>query len=86
MIEAINERVSVISVYNRERSAYLPVRLRWHGQTHPITKLGYHHTYRQGRVIIHVFSVSNNAMFFRLEFNTETLEWWLKQISDGLTT
>jgi len=49
----------------------------WHGRTYHIKKIGLHHMYRQGRILIHVFSVTDGATFFRLEMNAVTLEWRL---------
>ena len=49
-----------------------------------VTRLGLHHTYRQGRILFHVFSATSNQVFFRLEFNSEDLSWKLKEIVDGL--
>ena len=49
-----------------------------------ITKLGFHHTVRVGRVLHHIFSVATESMFFRLNLDTETLSWTLEEVSDGL--
>jgi hypothetical protein len=84
MHEHINEKVSVLAAYHRQRRLVMPVRLKWQGRTYTLTKLGLHHTFREGRVLHHVFSVSDGATFFRLDLNTESLEWRLMEISDGL--
>ena len=52
--------------------------------TYPIVKVGLHHTFRQGRTLYHVFSVTSKTLLFRLVLNTETLNWRLEEISDGL--
>lgn len=84
MTEAINEKVSVVTVYNRDKKTVLPWRLKWQGRVYTITKLGYHHTTRVGRVLHHIFSVTAGSMFFRLNHDTETLSWTLEEVSDGL--
>ncbi len=52
MTETINEKISVVTVYNRDKRTALPWRLRWHGRVYTITKLGFHHTVRIGRTRI----------------------------------
>lgn len=84
MHEVINEKVSVATLYDRTKNLNMPVKLRWQGKTYTINKLGFHHKYRQGRTLMHVFSVSNSNLAFRLEFDSDTLTWTLKEISDGL--
>jgi len=86
MREVINEKVSVVTVYNREKHTVLPWLLKWQGRRYTITTLGYHHTERRGRVLHHIFSVTNGTMFFRLNFETESLTWMLEEVSDGLAT
>lgn len=56
----------------------------WEGKTYEVTKIGLHHTFRQGRVLYHVFSVETPTLFLRLVLDTETLRWRLEEISDGL--
>jgi len=83
MLETINERVSVVTIYNRETGKVAPVRLRWQGRDYRIRKVGYHHQARQGRVWVHIFSVSTEAMAFKLRHHPENLEWILEEVSDG---
>lgn len=83
MHEAIHEKVSVNLVFNCKTGQVLPKHIRWQGRPYTITQVGLHHTYRSGRALIHVFSVSDGTMFFRLELNTETLHWTLNEVSDG---
>jgi len=84
MTETNNENISVVTVYNRDKRTTLPWRLKWHGRVYTITKLGFHHTVRVGRVLHHIFSVATSSMFFRLNLDTETLSWTLEEVSDGL--
>ena len=41
---------------------------------------------KQGKKLLHIFSVSNNSLAFRLELDTETLFWTLQEVSDGLAS
>ena len=84
MHETINERVSVVTAYNRETGKVAPVSLRWQGRDYRIRKVGYHHQAWQGRVWVHVFSVSTEAMAFKLRHHPEDLSWILEEVSDGI--
>lgn len=82
MSEAINEAVSVLLSSNHLEGMVSPSVLSWRGRRYRIVKVGLHHTVREGRVLFHYFSVTDGATFFRLRFDTETLEWKLLEI-DG---
>lgn len=84
MQEIIKEKVSVITVYDRMKGTVLPKKVRWQGKDYVIEKLGYYHRYREGRNMIHIFSVVSKEMFFRLRLDSENLQWTLEEISDGL--
>ena len=83
MRETIREEVSVNLVFDRATKRAAPKHLKWQGRLHTVTQVGLHHTYRRGRTLIHVFSVSDGTTFFRLELNTENLHWLLTEVSDG---
>lgn len=85
MIRRVQEKISVITVYNHLKGSVLPVQVRWHGRIYHIKKLGYHHKVRMGRTMLHVFSVCNDDLALKLQFNSDTLEWVLEEVSDGLT-
>ena len=84
MRETLNEPVSVSLIFDRKTKAVMPRSVWWHGRRYTISKVGLHHTYRQGRTLVHVFSVTDGSIFFRLELDTESLHWTLKEVSDGL--
>lgn len=81
--EAINEKVSVISKYDRMTGVVMPVKLQWQGTVRTITKLGYHHIKREGRKLLHIFTVSDASLAYYLSLDTETLHWTLMEVSDG---
>jgi len=85
MIEKINEQISVITIYNRDKGTVLPWKVRWNGRDYTITKLGYHYRVKRGRFTHHIFTVSNATIAFKLLFDTESLYWWVQEVSDGLT-
>lgn len=83
MREIIQEKVSVTTVFDSGTNQVIPKHLMWQGRLHTINQVGLHHTYRTGRTLIHVFSVTDGTTFFRLELNTESLHWLLTEVSDG---
>lgn len=80
MQERINERVDVITVFQTDDGQTRPYRLRWRGRSYTLTQLGYHHTLREGRTLIHIFAVSTDTLSFKLRFNTDTLQWLLEEV------
>ena len=73
--QKIHERVIVDGV--------TPKVVTWNGRNYLVEKVGLHHTYRNGKVLFHVFSVVTKTIFMRLELNTENLIWTLEEVSDG---
>jgi len=84
MITKVDVPVTVSFNFNSEKRRVEPKALVWNGRLHAVRKVGFHHTFRRGRTLYHVFSVVSGAMFFRLVLNTDNLHWRLEQISDGL--
>ena len=80
MSEAIHESVSVALWSNHAAHSIMPYSVYWHGRRYLITKVGFHHTYREGRVLMHMFSVTDGNTFFKLMFDTETLFWTLVEV------
>lgn len=83
MIQKLNVPVSVVSSFDHKTRRVGPLRVLFEGREHKIIKVGYHHTYREGRTLYHVFSVVSETLFFRLVHNTDTLFWLLEEIADG---
>jgi hypothetical protein len=86
MIQKLHVPVSVVSVFDHKTRNVLPKKVLFEGREHEIIRVGYHHTYRNGRTLLHVFSVASDRMFFRLVHDTETLAWTLEEIDDGEVT
>jgi hypothetical protein len=83
MIEHINEQIDCICIYKKSSSGVMPVKIKWNGRVYKIKKLGYHHKRRDGRYIYHIFSVSSDSLAFKLKLDTQTLKWWVEEVSDG---
>lgn len=75
-MEHIDESISVTLLDTA------PSVFTWRGRFYTIKIIGLHHTKRDGRVLYHVFSVSDETTFFRLEFDTESLLWRLTDIAE----
>lgn len=84
MHQTIQERVDVVAVFPRISGRAVPRRIRWQGRDYDVTEIGMHHPQREGRVLHHIFSVTAGALFFRLNFDTDTLQWTVEEISDGI--
>jgi len=86
MIEKINEPITVLSIYERLGARVMPAKIKWNGRVYKITKLGFHHKVKIGQTLNHIFSVTDGKMFFRLRLDTDTLHWFLEEVSDGLAS
>ncbi len=84
MTQKIDKPVSVVFSFNSHLRLLQPRKILWGGREYIVSKIGLHHTYRQGRTLFHVFSVIGDSLFFRLVFNTDNLFWKLDEVGDGL--
>lgn len=84
MIQRISEPISVITAFNAKEHRVRPIELTWSHHTYSVSQVGLRHTYLDGRVRHHVFSVVAGNLFFRLNLNADTLHWTLEEVSDGL--
>jgi len=83
MLEQIDEKVSMLLAYNKEKGVVKPHLMRWKNRYIPIKEVTYHHLVKSGRELTHVFHVTDGAMDYRLHLNTLTLHWKLVEVSDG---
>ena len=83
MFQKIRVPVSVIVKFDSKLRKVFPKSVHWDGKDYSVTKVGYHHTYREGKTLFHVFSFNTPILFFRLNLNTDNLHWTLEEISDG---
>ena len=77
MTEAVDEKVTV-------GMSDIPKWVKWKNRIYKIDKIGLHYTFREGRALFHIFSVSTNTLAMKLKLDTETLNWKLEEISDGI--
>jgi hypothetical protein len=84
MIKKVSMPVSVSFTFDSENRSVKPKAMVWNRRLYAINKVGFHHKFRRGRTLYHVFSVASKNTFFRLVLDTENLHWKLEEISDGL--
>ena len=86
MREKINEEVSVVMYYSARSRRPVVRAINWQNKEYLAGKLGYHHTIRDGQTLHHIFELVDReeAIWFRLNFNTDNLHWMLETVSDGL--
>jgi hypothetical protein len=85
MSEMINEKVSIITSFNRESSSVSPKKMRWQGRDYLIQSVSYHHLVREGKRLFHIFHCTDGSSDFRLRLDTETLHWTLEEVYDDST-
>lgn len=83
MNEIINEKISVITLFDTIKGIVIPKKIRWQGRNYLIQKLTYHHKLQEGKYINHIFHVTDGNLDFRLRLNTENLHWILEEVTDG---
>lgn len=81
MTQKIHSLVSVESFFDHKNLIFLPKSVTWNNRIYNINKIGLHHTFQQGAILYHVFSVTTATLFLRLIFNTRNLNWHLEEIS-----
>ena len=84
MIQKIKAPVTVISIYKHRQNKAFPLALYWEGRKFKIRNVDLHHSYKKGKILYHVFSVSSKNHYFRLALNTSNLFWTLEEVSDGI--
>lgn len=83
MMEKINERVSVVVIYDKNQGKVRPTGVEWNGRLYKLSRWGYHHKVKRGDSLQHIFSVATESLAFRLRLDTETLVWYVEEVSDG---
>jgi len=78
--EEIQEFISVHSFYNHKTKKAGPVVLYWRDKSFKVLKIGEHHRVREGRVLIHIYSVFDGSTYFKLQLDSETQAWKLLEI------
>jgi len=83
MLYEPDEKVSMLTIFDKDRGKVVPYKMRWKNEDIIFKEVTYHHMTRQGRQILHVFHVTDGIMDFRLHLDTQNLHWKLMEVSDG---
>ena len=84
MIQDVKAPITVHLLYNHRKNLTFPVKLLWDGREYLVKKTGLHYSFRKGRTLFHVFTVSAEELFFKLVMDTDNLFWSVEQIGDNL--
>lgn len=69
------EKVDVVCVFNFGKARIYKIKVR--GKEKRVQRLGLHYHYKIGEQLFHVFGVLAERTFYKLSFNTKTLNWHL---------
>ena len=75
MLEEINEPIEVIAKFTGAQA--IPVKFLWQGREILIKKINLTYARFEGRSKFYFFAVSDNANYFKLQFNSANLQWTL---------
>lgn len=86
MREKINKEVSVVMYYSAKQKVARPHLLNWQNKDYSLGKIGYYHSYMEGRDMQHIYELvdKESTMHFRLRLDSSNLHWTLETIHDGL--
>ena len=85
MSAEINQPVSINLFIDSAGKRAKITHLIWNGRTYKIDELGLHYTYKSGLTFFHVFCVSSQNVNFKIELDTRSLLWNLKEVYDTLS-
>ncbi len=75
--------ISATLIFNATTGKVIPGAVLYNNKKHIIEKLGFHHYFRSGKTLYHIFSVTSGTLFFKLSFNTDNLNWTLEEVYDA---
>ena len=75
MLETINEPIDVACRFIGNK--LVPIQFFWHDREILVKKVNLTYSRFEGRVKFYFFAVSDNANYFKLQFNTDNLQWTL---------
>jgi hypothetical protein len=86
MREEHNDQVSVLASFApgpRNTVRVTPHLMKWRGKRWRLETMGLYHPEKRGDKRLHIFSFSSGETAFRVELDSETLEWRLKEAYYG---
>lgn len=81
MRNSLNEPISVLSIYSKEKKIFKPAILTWGGRDYRLGKVDFYHKTKQGATTLHHFSLSDKeeSVYLKLLFNAGNLQWTLEE-------
>jgi len=73
----INDPIRVAAVFQDGQCR--PVKFAWRGREYLVKKINLVHHHYQGRDKVYYFEVSDDANYFKLQFETDSLRWTLAE-------
>lgn len=75
MKQKINEEVSVVMYYSAKKKHAQPHLLHWQNRDYNVGKIGYEHSYMEGRDKQHIFEFvdTEKSLWFRLRLDSGNL-------------
>lgn len=70
----ISEKVRVITDFSKIFF------VEWKNRTYKVDKVGFHHSFLEGKTLMHVFSVISGSIFLKIKLDTKHLSWTLEEI------
>lgn len=85
MKQKINEEVSVVSYYSAKQKLFQPHLIHWDNKDFAVGKIGYRHSYMEGRERQHIFELvdKQESLWFRLRLDSGNMHWILEAVHDG---
>lgn len=83
-MDRVNELVDVVVKSKKGRGIVAPVVFLWKGRRRTMKEIGLVHPVRDGRSLHHIFEGTDGSLWYRLNYDTETLQWTLEATWDGL--
>ena len=80
----LNKRVSVVTTFSKDSTTEgytsFPAKMTYEGKEIVFTKLAMHYPTKHGHKVVHIYNMSDGDNDYRLEFDTESLTWWLTEV------
>jgi hypothetical protein len=81
----LNERIDVLAKFGTGLNPCVPLKFRRaNGREVVISEIGLRHPTMQGRRAVHVFDVTDGAIDYRIELDSERLTWMLTRMGDAI--
>ena len=80
MYEKIHEKIAVAATFEPGRRPQIHL-FTWKDRTHKIIRTTLVNKARRGREAIWLFHITTESMAFKIRLDTDTLTWWLEELT-----